>query len=199
MPEAPWELFVQPDQRSCGAASLVVARFLGDPDYRHLLEGGSLTDPRTLADDAGLRERFKAETLAMHQRITSVADVSGRFQLPWPRKFGTPPWAVARQLSATPGPDGTTTTYSWHAARTGRTAAYQRLLDATNASRVAAIFIGSTWLPRHIVLAVGSTDATLQVYDPARGRLALLSRVDFAGDRIDIAGWDVAWMVVTPD
>ena len=37
---APWGLFVQPDQRSCGAASMVVARFLGDPDYRSLLEGG---------------------------------------------------------------------------------------------------------------------------------------------------------------
>ena len=52
MLEAPWGLFVQPDQRSCGAASLVVARFLGDPDYRRLLEGGSLTSPRTVAGDA---------------------------------------------------------------------------------------------------------------------------------------------------
>ena len=68
MPDAPapWQLFVQPDQRSCGAAAMVVARFLGDPEYRQLLEGGSLISPRTLAGDTALRERFKTETLAMH-------------------------------------------------------------------------------------------------------------------------------------
>ena len=198
MPEAPWGLFVQPDQRSCGAASLVVARFLGDPEYRKLLEGGSVTSPRTVAGDAALRERFKTETLTMHQRITGLADTSGKPQIPWPRKFGTPPWAVARQLSATLGADGTTTAYSWHVARTSLSTAYQRLLDATTAGRVAAIFIGSTWLPRHVVLVVGSAGATVQVYDPARGRLSSLDKVAFTGSRIDIAGWNVAWMVVTP-
>jgi hypothetical protein len=198
MLEAPWGLFVQPDQRSCGAASLVVARFLGDPEYRKLLEGGSVTSPRTVAGDAALRERFKTETLTMHQRITGLADTSGKPQIPWPRKFGTPPWAVARQLSATLGADGTTTAYSWHVARTSLSTAYQRLLDATTAGRVAATFIGSTWLPRHVVLVVGSAGATVQVYDPARGRLSSLDKVAFTGGRIDIAGWNVAWMVVTP-
>ena len=199
MPEAPWGLFVQPDQRSCGAASMVVARFLGDPDYRALLEGGSLANPRTVAGDAALRDRFRTETLAMHQRITGLADSSGRLQVPWPRKFGTPPWAVARQLASTPAADGTTTAYSWHAARTRLASAYQRLLDAAGAGRVAAVFVGSTWLPRHVVLVVGAAGATLDVYDPARGRVSPLDRVRFTGNRIDIAGWDVAWMVVTPD
>ena len=199
MPEAPWSLFVQPDARSCGAASMVVARFLGDPDYRSLVEGGSLTNPRTVAADVALRERFKSETLAMHQRITGLADSSGKLQIPWPRKFGTPPWAVARQLSATPGTDGSTTAYSWHVARTGLSSAYERLLDSAVADRVAAIFVGSTWLPRHVVLVVGATGATLDVYDPARGRVSALDKVAFTGNRIDIAGWDVGWMVVTPD
>ena len=66
----------------------------------------------------------------MHQRITGLADVSGKPQIPWPRKFGTPPWAVARQLSGTVGADGTRATYSWHVARTSLPGAYQRLLDA---------------------------------------------------------------------
>jgi hypothetical protein len=199
MPDAPWAQFVQPDARSCGAASMVVARFLGDPAYRTLLEGGSLTSPRTVAGDAALRERFNTETLAMHARITGLADTSGKPQIPWPRKFGTPPWAVARQLSATPGADGTTTSYSWHVARTSLSTAYERLLDSTQADRVAAIFIGSTWIPRHVVLVVGATGATLTVYDPARGRVSSLDRVAFTGSHIDIAGWDVGWMVVTPD
>ena len=202
MPDAPapWQLFVQPDQRSCGAAAMVVARFLGDPGYRQLLEGGSLTSPRTVAGDAALRERFKTETLAMHQRITGLADVSGKPQIPWPRKFGTPPWAVARQLSGTVGADGTRATYSWHVARTSLPGAYQRLLDASRAGRVSAIYVGTTWVPRHVALVVEATDrGTLEVYDPARGRLDELDRLAFLGNRVDIAGWDVAWFVVTPD
>jgi hypothetical protein len=200
MPEPPWSLFVQPDQRSCGAATMVVARFLADPAYRGLLEGASLETPRTVAGDAALRERFRTETLAMHQRITGPADVSGRPQVPWPRMFGTPPWAVARQLSATPAADGARAPYSWHVARTSPSAAYQRLLDAAHAGRVAAIFVGNGWLPRHVALVVDTAPPdTLRVYDPARGRVGGLDRVAFLGSRIDIAGWDVAWFVVTPD
>ena len=202
MPDAPapWQLFVQPDQRSCGAAAMVVARFLGDPEYCQLLEGGSLTSLRTVAGDAALRERFKTETLAMHQRITGLADVSGKLQIPWPRKFGTPPWAVARQLSGTVGADGTRATYSWHVARTSLPGAYQRLLDASRAGRVSAIYVGTTWVPRHVALVVEATDrGTLEVYDPARGRLDELDRLAFTGNHVDIAGWDVGWFVVTPD
>ena len=198
--QPPWSLFVQPDARSCGAASMVVARFLGDPEYRRLLEGGSLESPRTVAGDVALRERFKTETLAMHELITGLSDTSGKPQIPWPRKFGTPPWAVARQLSSTPAADGSRASYSWHVARTSLPAAYQRLLDAGNSDRVSAIFVGSTWVPRHVVLVVDATvRGTLHVYDPARGEVSELRRLAFLRGEIDIAGWDVAWFVVTPD
>jgi hypothetical protein len=179
---------------------MVVARFLGDPEYRTLLEGGSLTSPRTLAGDTALSERFKTETLAMHQRITGLADVSGKPQIPWPRKFGTPPWSVARQLSGTVGADGTRATYSWHLARTSLPGAYQRLLDASRSGRVSAIYVGTTCVPRHVALVVQATArGTLDVYDPARGRLDELDRLAFLGNRVEIAGWDVAWFVVTPE
>jgi hypothetical protein len=202
MPDSaqPWELFVQPDQRSCGATALVVARMLGDPAYAAYVDGTSdLTHARTIAGDQRLRERFKAEALAMHRRITGLADVSGKPQIPWPRAFGTPPWAVARQLSGTPGADGTLTSYSWHVARTSLSGAYDRLLAAGDADRVSAIFIGSTWLPRHVVLVVDRTTAgTVHVFDPARGRLGELERSAFTDRHVDIAGWDVPWIVVTP-
>ena len=199
-PDKPWGLFKQPDQRSCGAASLVVARILGDPAYDLYVAGGSLDNPRTVAGAKVVQERFRAETLTMHQRITGLADVSGKPQVPWPRTFGTPPWAVARQLSGTRAADGSRATYSWHVARTSLTQAYSRLLDAGRAGRVSAIFIGSTWIPRHVVLVAGINPAgALQVYDPARGRLSELDRLAFTGGDIDIAGWDVAWFVVTPD
>ena len=114
--------------------------------------------------------------------------------------FGTPPWAVARQLSGTPSADGTRATYSSHVARIGLTGAFDRLLAAGDAGRVSSIFVGSTWLPRHVVLVIDATArGTLHVYDPARGVVHELDRFAFLGNRVDIAGWDVAWFVVTPD
>jgi hypothetical protein len=201
MPDQPWDLFVQPDQRSCGATALVVARILGDPEYAAYVDGTTdLAHARTVAGDLRLKERFRAEALTMHRRITGISDVSGRAQIPWPRAFGTPPWAVARQLSATPSADGTPATYSSHVARIGLSGAFDRLLAAGDAGRVSSIFVGSTWLPRHVVLVVDRTAAgTVHVFDPARGRLSELDRAAFTGKKIGIAGWDVAWFVVTPD
>ncbi len=64
---------------------------------------------------------------------------------------------------------------------------------------MSAIFIGSTWLPRHVVLVVDrTTEGTVHVFDPARGRLSELGRSAFVGRDVDIAGWDVPWIVVTP-
>ena len=74
LPEQPWELLKQPDQRSCGATVLVVARMLADPAYAASLDGSQcpvgLAFPRTVAGDKALQARFRTETLAMHQRVT---------------------------------------------------------------------------------------------------------------------------------
>ena len=181
---------------------MVVARFLGDPEYRQLLEGGSLTSPRTVAGDAALRERFKTETLAMHQRITGLADVSGKPQIPWPRKFGTPPWAVARQLSGTVGADGTRATYSWHVARTSLPGAYQRLLDASRAGRVSAIYVGTTWVPRHVALVVEATAAapSRSTTPPAAGSTSSTASRSSATASTSPAGtWPGSWSRPTPE
>ena len=42
----------------------------------------------------------------MHRRTTGLVSLSGRLQAPWPRALGTPPWAIAGQLSASRGPQG---------------------------------------------------------------------------------------------
>src|SRR5690242_506736 len=78
--------FKQPDQRSCGATCLVVARALLDDAYAARIE-----EPK----------RFREEVLAMHRRTTSLANVRGHLQVPWPRALGTPPWALATQLEWT--------------------------------------------------------------------------------------------------
>ena len=205
LPEQPWELLKQPDQRSCGAASMVVARMLADPAYAAFLAGSEgpvgLAFPRTVAGDAELRERFKAETLAMHRRITGLADVSGKPQIPWPRTFGTPPWAVARQLSGTPAADGTLA--SLRLAR-GADAACRRPTSACSTQATATGSRPSSWAAPGCrgtscsrstpPCAAPSTSMTR-----ARGQVSELRRLAFLRGEIDIAGWDVAWFVVTPD
>jgi hypothetical protein len=186
LPDLPWHLLVQPDQSSCGATVLVVARMLGDPAYDALVEGGGAA-------------RFRSEVLAMHRRITGVADISGRAQLPWPQALGTPPWAVARQLSGTRASDGSQATYTWHLARTNQAVSWDRLVAAAGRGRVSAVYLGSTWLPRHVTLVVAAAGGTLQVYDPARGQLVAVSRDSYVANRVGVAGWDTVWLDVTPD
>jgi hypothetical protein len=164
----------QPDQRSCGPSCLVAARMLLDPTYA-----------ATVTPD-----RFRDEVLALHKRVTRPIDARGALQLPWPRALGTPPWAAARQLSAT-DPDHT------YAARLAlrRSRAFDRLVRASAPS---VLYVGNRWLPRHVVLVVEGSETSLRVYDPSRGRLVDVTRDAFVGARLDLAGWDKPWFTVMP-
>jgi hypothetical protein len=169
----------QPDQRSCGAAVLVVHELLRSPGY---------------AAAAGDATGFRREVLAMHRRVTSPADVTGRLQVPWPRALGTPPWAVARQLAGTTG--------EAHAVRRAgrdRSASFDRLIAHLLSGRPVPVYVGNAWLPRHVVLAVEpvATDA-LRAYEPASGALATITREGFVAARTAVAGWDRPWFVVEP-
>lgn len=163
----------QPDQRSCGATCLVLARVLADEAYAELL--------------ASTPSRFRDEVLAMHRRVTGPADVRGRAQLPWPRALGTPPWAVARQL----GPAYRTRAVLPHR----REPAYDALIAALTRGPV-ALYAGNRRLPRHVVLVVGGDPARLEVFDPATGRLRDVRRAAFTGGRLQLSGWHVPWLVV---
>ena len=90
----------QPDRRSCGAASMVMARRLVHPLYAGLV---------------GEQATFAHEVTTLHRRLTSLSDTAGGWQLPWPPAFGTPPWAVARELRLLTG-----VRYRVHAVRLGR-------------------------------------------------------------------------------
>ena len=76
---------VQPDQRSCGAAVLVVARMLADHGYG-----------REVAAAESVTARFREEVLATHRRVTAPVE-GGRLQVPWPRALGTPPSLEVRK------------------------------------------------------------------------------------------------------
>lgn len=166
----------QPDQRSCGAAVLVLAEALDNDAY-----AGWLADGGT--------DRFATEVLAMHRRTTGPVDAAGRIQAPWTRLLGTPPWAVDRQLTARRG----------RAHRTHAVLPWSRSasLDAirTAASRDAVpLFVGSV-LPRHVVLVL---DDDLRTYDPASGRTRTLDADEFVAGRVSELAWPVPWFWVGP-
>ena len=161
----------QPDRRSCGATSLVVARMLVDEAYADVAAGS-----------------FRDEVLGMHRRVTGPVDARGAVQLPWPRAIGTPPWAVARQLTATIGG-----TYDDRLVLR-REDAYRRL---TGSALPAALYVGSTWLPRHVVLVVAADQERLTCYEPSRGARVSVDRTAFAEARLGLAGWARPWFTVT--
>lgn len=170
----------QPNQQTCGASVLVVARMVNDPGYRNHV--GSPTD-------------FVRETLAMHRRVTSSADVLGHLQLPWPRALGTPPWAVAHQMSGSSGISGAR--YSTRVVLPGRRpATLAGIRDAVSAGHVVPLFVGNRWLPRHVVLVL---DDDLNCYDPASGRLIQMVEQSFLRARLSISGWSHPWFAVLPD
>lgn len=179
----------QPDSLSCGAASLVVARALTDEAYAELLVTG--THPGTGHQLVGdMLTRFHAEVLAMHRRVTGAVDVRGSLQVPWPRRLGTPPWAVARQL----GTHYRVEVVLPHA----RTQAYDGLRASLTRQRPVVLFVGNRWLPRHVVLAVAGRGPAVEVYDPGSGRVRELRREAFIDARLQLSRWDVPWFVVAP-
>jgi hypothetical protein len=166
----------QPDRRSCGAASLVMARRLVDARYAGLV-----------AD----QETFAREAASLHRRITSLADARGGWQLPWPPAFGTPPWAVARDLRLVTG-----TRYATRVVRLRREV-WRHLADAS-ATRPVVVYVGSPVLPRHVVLVAGIHDGAARTYEPASGRVVDVDRLRWEHGPVGLAGWDVPWFVVRP-
>lgn len=185
----------QPDQRSCGAAVLVVARMINDAGYAEALVAGRHPATGWTPEGETLLDRFAAETLAMHKRSTGLVDVRGRLQVPWPETFGTPPWAVARQMSGASGVPGTT-----YDARPvspfDRRDSLAAILHATRNGHVVPVFVGNRWSPRHVVLVL---DPDLVTYDPARGRRVDLRANDFVEGELMNASWPVPWFAVLPE
>lgn len=160
----------QPDPVSCGAASVLAARVLLSP-WR----------PSSPAED--IHEE--------HRLLTSSRSPRDRFQLPWPRRLGTPPWAVANALRVLTGERIATV----HV-RPRPVIGYE-VLRENLATRPVAVYVGSRWLPRHVVLATGTAgEDAIEVFDPAAGAVLTIGRARWTEHRLAIAGWDFAWFVV---
>lgn len=185
IPDLPWSRMRQPDQRSCGPSSVVAARMLLDPSYADTV--------RAAQDD-----RFAADVLSTHRRATRAL-AAGRLQVPWPRALGTPPWAVARELSVLSGPELPARSYGWHLALLRPGIAFDRVLAGLDESRPVGLYVGNAWLPRHVVLAVARAEAdALWVYDPARGARVEITRSAVESRDLTFGRWDRLWFDVTP-
>ena len=153
-----------------------MARRLALPRY-----AGLVTDQTTFAHEAS----------TLHRRITSLADTSGGWQVPWPRALGTPPWAVARELRLLTG-----VRYRIHPVRLGRHV-WPHLRDA-GPQRPAVVFVGDRFLPRHVVLVTGTEGGGARTYEPSSGLELSVSRERWEHDDLRLAGWDRPWLVVSP-
>ena len=64
-----------------------------------------------------------------------------------------------------------------------RSPAFDAVHAAVTAGQPCPLYVGSTWIPRHVVLAVAPTDSGVQVYNPARGTVVELLRTAFEARR----------------
>ena len=164
----------QPDRRSCGAASLVMARRLVDPRYAALVSE---------------QQAFAHETATLHRRLTSPTNAAGARQVPWLRALGTAPWAVARDLEVVTG-----VPYAVHQVRVGGGA--WELLDGTTLRRPAAVYVGDRWLPRHVVLVTAVDHGHARTYEPSSGLVVEVPARRWGDGHLGLAGWDRTWFVV---
>ncbi|WP_310530131.1 hypothetical protein [Nocardioides sp.] len=170
--------FQQPDRRSCGAAVAVMAEALRNDTYaRRLLAGGD--------------EEFDREVSAMHRRIIGPVDVAGAIQVPWLRAIGTPPWALARQL----GRGSTRGRVVAARFRPGR--AWGAMNTSLGRGDVVPCYVGSRWLPRHVVLALEQLEDAVRMYEPGSGRVVRVTRQEWIEGRLLLGGWREPWCVVS--
>ena len=170
--------FQQPDRRSCGAAVAVMAEALRNDGYaRRLLAGGE--------------DEFDREVSAMHRRITGPVDATGAIQTPWLRAIGTPPWALVRQVARTSSRGRVVTARR----RPGR--AWSAMTTSLAAGALVPVYVGSRWLPRHVVLVVEPLDDAVRAYEPSSGRVVRFTRDEWVEGRVLLAGWRQPWFVLS--
>ena len=122
--------------------------------------------------------------------LCSATSARERFQMPWPQALGTPPWAIANTLRVL-----TDRHIATLVARPRPAIAYEVLWENV-VDRPLAVYIGSRWLPRHVVLAFASVGDAIRVFDPAGGELVTVPREHWQRHAVGVAGWDHLWFVV---
>ncbi|HET8988459.1 MAG TPA: hypothetical protein VFN43_08095 [Humibacillus sp.] len=192
---------VQQSQTTCGSASLTIARMLVNPAFAQWIRDGVHRDARDAAVPGGGTEaqRFAAYERVVVSRTNALLGAGGSLQLPWPRALGTPPWGARHELEFGAADPDAHYDVSWLRLRgsAGLEQAYAALQARVRDGRPAVLYVGNTWLPRHIVLVMPpSGEQELDVYEPSIGRVVDLPRQAFVERRLRLAGWDVPWAAV---
>ncbi|MCH8613385.1 hypothetical protein [Arsenicicoccus dermatophilus] len=168
---------------TCGSSCLVVARMLADPAYAERVGSGG----------------FAAEERRMPLLTNRIRPWGRVLQLPWPRSLGTPPWGAAAVLARVLGLGRRGVrrqVVRWSSPAT-RTAVLDGLSPGVRSGRCALVYVGSRWLPRHVVLLVPPADGVgVDVYEPAAGQVLPLDTDDFVRGLTTLAGWTRVWLVV---
>lgn len=158
----------QPDGRSCGAAVLVAARMIGTEEPD--------TDPRDFPDRVRLA----------HRELTSAAGNAA----PWPRALGTPPWSLGRRLGRR--------RVRLLVTRRSRIRRWPEITTAVAAGTPVPVYVGTTLLPRHVVLAIGTVGDRLRIYEPSKGAIVAETRDAVVDGRLEQSGWRQPWLALLP-
>jgi hypothetical protein len=191
---------VQQSPVTCGSACLTVARMHVDPQFASWVRTG-IPNPPGSPRGSTPAGRFAAYERIVMRRTNSMLPGAGRLNLPWPRRFGTPPWGARRELEYGAARRGTR--YTVDVLRTGsrsdRIGSFDTLVDVVAEGEPALLYVGNTVMPRHVVLVLpGDGDRMLDVYDPGTGRVSHLRRDAVVEGRLALSGWDVPWISVRP-
>ena len=191
---------VQQSPVTCGSACLTVARMHVDPQFASWVRTG-LPKPPGSPEGSTPGERFAAYERIVMRRTNSLFPGDRRLNVPWPRRFGTPPWGAQRELEYGAARRGTE--YTLDILRTDSrrdlVTSFDTLVDVVAEGEPGLLYVGNTVAPRHIVLVLpGDGDRMLDVYDPGSGRVSHLRRDAVVEGRLGLSGWDVPWIAVRP-
>lgn len=203
---------------TCGSACLTVSRMLVDPAFAGWIRQGSGKDARGVGETGDRSEddevpdsrtpieRFAAYEQVVARRTNALVGAGGRWQPPWPRALGTPPWGAINELEYGAADSEADFDLRWCrcTGRAGLEKTYAALRDRVRERRPALLYIGNAWLPRHVVLVLAAQGSghgarELDVYEPSVGRVMDLPRESFVSRRLRLAGWDQPWGVVWGD
>lgn len=191
---------VQQSPVTCGSACLTVARMLVDPVFASWVRTGEPHPPGS-PEGATEAERFAAYERVVMRRTNGVLAGGRRPNLPWPRALGTPPWGALHELEFGASRIGTRYTVDVlrGADEYGLVERFDTLVDVVADGEPGLLYIGNRLLPRHVVLVLpGDGDRSLDVYDPATGRVGHLRRDAVVQHRLGLSGWNVPWVAVRP-
>jgi hypothetical protein len=180
---------------TCGPTCAIVLRVLLDPAYALWLTTGDHLEPERSGDDLPFEQRFRNQQQAVHDAVTRRA----LGPAPWPKAFGSPPWALAAFLNRFTGLTGAH--FGWVPVDGDNPVQLGRCLAAVVRGATAGVpvpvYIGRH-VDRHVVLAVGAQPDSVVVYDPAAGAIVDVPLSDWAAGQVGIAGWDHLESVVVP-